>query len=963
VSGFVQECGRGPFCLARVPRLEPIAARMANSKAVILGVAAAAGAGVGAGFLVAKALSKAPSGFGERVAAAKSKVAVLSPADAKEYIAMQKPVIIDVRDSGDTAGAIKGAVSIPLSNLVFAADQDFAMPVDVMVKGKVAVAKGTKFIHPALQGSKDTPILVSCGLGGQALLAAEILVDYGYTSVRAVDGGNLAWQNFGGEVCDCLKSTSAEPTIVYTYTDEAPMLATHAFYPIVKAFTANAGVGVELRDISVAGRVIAAFPEYLTEAQKMSDALSELGELAKTPEANIIKLPNISASIPQLKECIAELQAQGYKVPAYPEEAKTEEEKAIKARYGKVLGSAVNPVLREGNSDRRAAVPVKEYAKRYPHSMGKWVSSSKTHVASMSEGDFYANEKSVCIDAPCAARIEFVAKDGTTKVLKESVPLKAGEVLDATFMNCKLLQSFFDREIQDAKSKGVLFSLHLKATMMKVSDPIMFGHCVKAFYKDVFARYRQTFESIGVDPNNGLGDVYKKIKSLPQATQKEIEAAIEAVYKKQPAMAMVDSDNGITNLHVPSDIIIDNSMPTAIRAGGKMWGPDGKEADFKAVIPDRCYAGVFQEVVEFCRKNGAFDPKTMGACPNVGLMAQKAEEYGSHPNTFEPQADGTIRVVMQGSGKVLLEHKVEAGDIWRACQTKDAPIKDWVKLAVHRCRANAFPNNDKPCKAIFWLDPNRAHDRILTEKVKAYLPEFSPAGLDIEIMSPVEATRVTCQRAKEGLNTITVTGNVLRDYLTDLFPILELGTSAKMLSIVPMLAGGGMYETGAGGSAPKHVQQFQKEGHLRWDSLGEYLALTVAIEDLAAKTNNTKAKVLAAALDKAVGKFLVANKNPSRKVMEIDNRGSHYWVARYWAEELAAQNEEASVKAVFASVAKELSDQEQKILTDLVQCQGKPVELGGYYRVDKSKADAAMNPSATLNAIVARIGQGPDARV
>merc|ERR1719277_1225515 len=544
----------------------------------------------------------------------------------------------------------------------------------------------------------------------------------------------------------------------------------------------------------------------------------------------------------------------------------------------------------------------------------------------MSEGDFYSNEKSVCIGEPCEARIEFVATDGTTTVLRESLPLKAGEVLDASFMSCRLLQSFFEREIQDAKSKGVLFSLHLKATMMKVSDPIMFGHCVKAFYKDVFEKYGQTFESIGVDPNNGLGDVYKKIKSLPEATRKEIEAAIQAVYEKQPPMAMVDSDNGITNLHVPSDIIIDNPMPTAIRAGGKMWGPDGKEADFKAVIPDRCYATVFDEVVQFCKKHGAFDPKTMGACPNVGLMAQKAEEYGSHPNTFEAPCDGTIRVVVNGTDQVLLGHAVRKGDIYRACQTKDGPIRDWVKLAVNRCRANNFPRNDKPCKAIFWLDSARTHDVVLMERVRTYLPEFNPAGLDIDIMSPVDAMRVTLQRAKEGLNTITVTGNVLRDYLTDLFPILELGTSAKMLSIVPMLAGGAMYETGAGGSAPKHVEQFQQEGHLRWDSLGEFLALACAFQDLA--LSNPKAKVMTGALDKAVGSFLLANKNPSRKVNEIDNRGSHYWLARYWAEELAKQSDDASLQTVFATYAKEFADQESKILQELVDCQGKAVDIG-----------------------------------
>jgi len=751
---------------------------------------------------------------------------------------------------------------------------------------------------------------------------------------------------------------------MYTYTDEAPMLATHAFYPIVKAYCAQAGVPVELKDISVAGRVLAHFPDYLTEEQKVHDILSELGELAKSGQANIIKLPNISASIPQLKECIAELQSQGYKVPNYPEEPKDDKEKEIKARYAKVLGSAVNPVLREGNSDRRAAVPVKEYAFKYPHSMGKWLPSSKTHVSSMEDGDFYSHEKSVCIEEACDVRIEFVDDvSGQVTVLKEKIPLKAAEVMDASFMNCKMLREFFEREIEDAKAKDVLFSLHLKATMMKVSDPIMFGHCVKAFFKDVFAKYDATFQKLGVDANNGLGDVYKKIATLPEAERKAIEADIQATYARQPKMAMVDSHKGITNLHVPSDIIIDNSMPTAIRGGGKMWDINDTEQDFKATIPDRCYAGVFSECIEFCKKNGAFDPKTMGACPNVGLMAQKAEEYGSHPTTFEAKADGTMRIVVNGSNKVLLGHKVQKGDIWRSCQTKDAPIKDWVKLAVHRCRENNFPRNEKPCKAIFWLDPARAHDCVIMQKVLKYLPEFDTKGLDIEILSPVEATRVTCQRAKEGLNTITVTGNVLRDYLTDLFPILELGTSAKMLSIVPMLEGGGMYETGAGGSAPKHVQQFQKENHLRWDSLGEYLALTVSLQDLARESGNKKADVLAAALDKAVGTFLSANKNPSRKVKEIDNRGSHYWVARYWAEELAQQTADSQLKASFETATKELAASEAKVLKDMVDCQGVAVDLGGYYHVDKAKTDKAMNPSDTFNRIILKLEQGPDAKI
>jgi len=751
---------------------------------------------------------------------------------------------------------------------------------------------------------------------------------------------------------------------MYTYTDEAPMLATHAFYPIVKAFCSQASVPVELKDISVAGRVLAQFPDYLTQEQKEHDILSELGELAKKGLGNIVKLPNVSASIPQLKECIVELQAKGYKIPEYPEDPKTEEEKEIKLRYAKILGSAVNPVLREGNSDRRAAVPVKEYAFKYPHSMGKWVPNSKTHVASMEDGDFYSHEKSVVIDEACNVRIEMLsAADGKVTVLKEKIPLKKGEVLDASFMNCKLLREFYEREISDAKAQGVLFSLHLKATMMKISDPIMFGHCVKAYFKDVFEKYAATFDKLGVNANNGLGDVYKKIASLPESERKAIEADLMATYDRQAKMAMVDSHKGITNLHVPSDVIIDNSMPTAIRGGGKMWDINDTEQDFKATIPDRCYAGVFSECVEFCKKNGAFDPKTMGACPNVGLMAQKAEEYGSHPTTFEASEDGTIQIVEISTDKVLLGHKVCKGDIWRSCQTKDAPIKDWVKLAVKRCRENDFPKNDKPCKAIFWLDPARAHDCNIIEKVHKYLPEFETAGLDIEIMSPVEAMRITCQRAKDGLNTITVTGNVLRDYLTDLFPILELGTSAKMLSIVPMLEGGGMYETGAGGSAPKHVQQFTKENHLRWDSLGEYLALTVSVQDLASATGNKQAGLLAAALNRAVGTFLSANKNPSRKVKEIDNRGSHYWVARYWAEELSKQVDDSNLKDTFGKVFKELEGSEEKILKDMIDCQGVPVDIGGYYRVDKTKADKAMQPSETFNAIICKLAQGPDAKV
>uniref|UniRef100_A0A7S0ZZN4 Isocitrate dehydrogenase (NADP(+)) n=1 Tax=Noctiluca scintillans TaxID=2966 RepID=A0A7S0ZZN4_NOCSC len=748
----------------------------------------------------------------------------------------------------------------------------------------------------------------------------------------------------------------AAAKIMYTYTDEAPMLATHAFYPVIKSFCAHANVDVDLEDISVAGRVLANFSDFLTEEQRVADTLTKLGVLAQSGQANIIKLPNISASVPQLKECIKELQSQGFALPDYPESPQNDQERDIRARYGKVTGSAVNPVLREGNSDRRAAVPVKEYAFRYPHSMGKWSQESKTVVKCMKDGDFYSHERSVCVPEACDVRIELIPLDGSASViLKEKVVLKSLDVVDATFMDSELLCQFFEEAIQEAQERDVLFSLHLKATMMKVSDPIMFGHCVKVYFKDVFAKYKDTFDKLGVDANNGLGDVYKKIETLPESQKKEIQDDIMATYSKRGKMAMVDSGRGITNLHVPSDIIIDNSMPTAIRGGGKMWNVDDKEEDFLASIPDRGYGGVFDECVEFCKKNGAFDPTTMGCCPNVGLMAQKAEEYGSHPTTFEITQSGTVRIVVNGSNEVLLGHRVRTGDIYRACFTRDAPIKDWVKLGVARARANNFPRNDKPCKAIFWLDSARSHDVILMRKVREFLPEFDTSGLDIEVLSPVEAMRVTLQRAKEGLNTITVTGNVLRDYLTDLFPILELGTSAKMLSIVPMLAGGSMYETGAGGSAPKHVQQFQKEGHLRWDSLGEYLSLTCAFEDLA--TNNAKAKVLAAALDKAVSSFLTANKNPSRKVREIDNRGSHYWVVRYWSEELAKQGEDAALQGIFSGVAKELQEQEETILKELVDCQGQPVDLGGYYRVDKSKADAAMRPSAALNSIVDRLGQ------
>jgi len=729
-------------------------------------------------------------------------------------------------------------------------------------------------------------------------------------------------------------------------------LATHAFFPVVKAFSKHVKVDVEMADISVAGRVLSHFNDFLKDDQKVEDVLGNLGKLAQSGDANIIKLPNVSASFPQLKECIKELQSQGFALPDYPEIPANDKEKDIKARYAKVLGSAVNPVLREGNSDRRSAVPVKEYAFKYPHEMSPWSEETKTVVKCMEDGDFYSHERSVCIDKACEARIELVGDDGTVTVLKDKIPLLAGEVLDATYMDAKLLCQFYEDAIQEAKARGIQFSLHLKATMMKVSDPIMFGHCVKVFFKDVFEKHAATFEKLEVNANNGLDQIYKKIATLPEAEKKAIESDIMKTYETRGPMAMVDARKGITNLHVSSDIIIDNSMPTAIRWGGKMQNTKGEDDFFLATIPDRGYGNVFKECVEFCKKNGAFDPTTMGSCPNVGLMAQKAEEYGSHPTTFEIAKPGTVQIVVNGSNQVLLGHQVQTGDIYRACTCKDAPIKDWVKLAVNRCRANDFPGNDKPCKAIFWLDPARPHDLIVREKVRQYLPANKPGNLDIEVLSPVEAMRVTLKRAKEGLNTITVTGNVLRDYLTDLFPILELGTSAKMLSIVPMLAGGCMYETGAGGSAPKHVQQFVEEGHLRWDSLGEYLALSCAFVDFG-KTN-PKAKLLAAALDKAVGTFLDANKNPGRKVKQMDNRGSHYWLARYWAENLAKCDDKA-VSEIFAVTAKELAENEEKIQKDLIDCQGTPLDIGGYYKVDKAKTDKLMNPSETLNSIIDRL--------
>ncbi|GHA74515.1 NADP-dependent isocitrate dehydrogenase [Pontibacter akesuensis] len=735
--------------------------------------------------------------------------------------------------------------------------------------------------------------------------------------------------------------TTKTAKIVYTITDEAPALATQSFLPIVETFTKAAGIEVETKDISLAGRILAAFPEKLSDGQKQSDDLAYLGDLAKTAEANIIKLPNISASIPQLTAAIKELQEQGYNIPDYPAEPKNDEEKEAKTRYAKILGSAVNPVLREGNSDRRVADAVKQYARKNPHSMGAWSSDSKTHVAHMSEGDFYGSEKSTVVEKAGDVRIEFVAADGSNRTLKEKVSLKDGEVIDTAVMSRKALRSFLEKEIADAKNNDVLLSLHLKATMMKVSDPIMFGHAVTVFFKDVFEKHAETFQKLGVDANNGLGDVYAKIKSLPEDQRSEIEADLKAAYENGPKLAMVNSDKGITNLHVPSDVIIDASMPAAIRSSGQMWGPDGKLHDTKAIIPDRSYAGIYQEVINFHKENGAFDVTTMGTVPNIGLMAQKAEEYGSHDKTFEMKESGTVRVV-DASGNTLLEQKVEEGDIFRMTQTKDLPIQDWVKLAVTRARITNTP-------AIFWLDPQRAHDANLIKKVERYLQDHDTNGLEIKIMSPVEAMRYTLDRAKSGKDTISVTGNVLRDYLTDLFPILELGTSAKMLSIVPLLDGGGLFETGAGGSAPKHVQQFTEENYLRWDSLGEFLALAVSLEDLAQKTGNEKAQVLAEALNKANAEFLEKDKSPSRKVGGIDNRGSHFYLALYWAEALAEQSKDQELKDRFTKLAKELGENEQKIVDEQIAAQGKPVDIGGYYHPDFEKASKAMRPSETLN--------------
>ncbi|MDH3420284.1 MAG: NADP-dependent isocitrate dehydrogenase [Gammaproteobacteria bacterium] len=732
--------------------------------------------------------------------------------------------------------------------------------------------------------------------------------------------------------------------IIYTHTDEAPALATYSFLPIIKTFTVPAGIDIELRDISLAGRIIATFPEKLTNEQRQPDDLAELGELVKESEANVIKLPNISASIPQLQAAIIELQSQGYDLPDYPEDPETDAERQIQARYAKVLGSAVNPVLREGNSDRRVAGPVKQYAKKNPHSMGDWSAESKSHVAHMSDGDFFSSERSAVIGTAGNLKIELTDNSGNTTVLRDAVPVLEGEVIDAAVLSCNALRAFFERETDAAAQEGVLLSLHVKATMMKVSDPIIFGHAVSVYYKDVFAKHAATFEELGIDPDNGIGDVYAKIGTLPADKQAEIEADIQAVYATRPPLAMVDSDRGITNLHVPSNVIIDASMPAAIRTSGQMWGPDGKLADMKAMIPDRCYAGIYQETIENCKKLGAFDVTTMGNVANVGLMAQKAEEYGSHDKTFEIPAAGTVRVTDE-AGNVLLEHAVEQGDIWRMCQTKDLPIRDWVKLGVERARLTG-------ATAIFWLDANRGHDAALIEKVERYLQDHDTSGLDIRVLAPVEAMRATLERVRAGEDTISVTGNVLRDYLTDLFPILELGTSAKMLSIVPLLAGGGLYETGAGGSAPKHVQQFVKEGHLRWDSLGEFLALAVSIEDLARKTHNAKGMIVAKALDTANGRFLESNKSPSRKVNELDNRGSHFYLALYWAQAMAAQDEDEELKDLFSALADKLMEAEIEIIGELNAAQGRPVDIGGYYHPDPVLTSAAMRPSEALNKLI-----------
>ena len=735
--------------------------------------------------------------------------------------------------------------------------------------------------------------------------------------------------------------------IIYTFTDEAPALATYSLLPIIEAFTASSDIDVETRDISLAGRVLASFPEALRADQQIADHLAELGKLATTPEANIIKLPNISASVPQLKATVKELQDQGYAIPDYPENPSTDAEKETRARYDKVKGSAVNPVLREGNSDRRAPLSVKNYARKHPHKMGAWSSDSKAHVAHMSSGDFYGSEKAALVEADNSLKIELIAQDGTATVLKEKTAVKAGEVIDCSVMSKKALRSFIAAEIDDAKKQGVLFSVHLKATMMKISDPIMFGQIVEEFYQDALTKHADVLKEIGFNLNNGIGDLYERIASLPADKQAEIKADIQAVYAARPSLAMVNSDKGITNLHVPSDVIVDASMPAMIRDSGKMWGTDGQLHDAKAVIPDRSYATIYQAVIEDCKKHGAFDPTTMGSVPNVGLMAQKAEEYGSHDKTFQIKTAGVVRV-SDAQGNTVMEQNVEAGDIWRMCQAKDAPIQDWVKLAVNRSRASNTP-------AIFWLDPARAHDGVMIEKVQKYLRDHDTTGLDIQILTPVDAMKLTLERTRAGKDTISVTGNVLRDYLTDLFPIMELGTSAKMLSIVPLMNGGGLFETGAGGSAPKHVQQFVEENFLRWDSLGEFLALAASLEHLGHAYNNPKALVLAKTLDQATGEFLDRNKSPSRKVGSIDNRGSHFYLTLFWAQALAAQDDDAALKAQFAPLAKTLTDNEEKIVAELNAVQGKPVEIGGYYFAKPELASKAMRPSETFNAAIAAL--------
>ena len=738
-----------------------------------------------------------------------------------------------------------------------------------------------------------------------------------------------------------------KPTIIYTYTDEAPALATYSLLPIIKVFSEACNINVEIRDISLSSRIIANFPDFLSDEQKQSDDLLELGELTQDPMANIIKLPNISASVPQIKAVVKELQKKGYPLPEYPEEPANEQEQEIKARYDKVKGSAVNPVLREGNSDRRAPASVKNYARNNPHPMGAWSVDSKSHVVSMQSGDFFESEQSTTVDAPTIVRIRHLTLDNTETVLREGIALKAGEVIDASCMNRNALCEFLKEVIDDAKPQGVLMSLHLKATMMKVSDPIIFGHAVAVYYRDVFKKHAEKFELLGVDPNNGIGDVYTKIDNLPENERAEIEADIQACYSNRPEMAMVDSDRGITNLHVPSDVIIDASMPAALRSSGQMWGPDGKLHDIQAIIPDRCYAGVYQEVIDFCKANGAFDPASMGSVSNVGLMAQKAEEYGSHDKTFEVPANGTIRVE-DADGNTLLVHQVEQGDIWRMCQVKDEPIQDWIKLAVARAQLTNTP-------AVFWLNEERAHDVELIKKVNKYLPNYDTSSLEINIMAPAEATRFSLERVKEGKDTISVTGNVLRDYLTDLFPILELGTSAKMLSIVPLMNGGGLFETGAGGSAPKHVQQFEGENHLRWDSLGEFMALTASLEHLAEVTGYERAQVLSNSLDRAIGKLLGNNKSPSRKVNELDNRGSHFYLAMYWAQALAEQSIIEELQERFKPALVRLMANEEKIVKQLNAVQGVPMDIGGYYKPNPVLAAAAMRPSVTFNEIMENI--------